>query len=105
MIQPRVETPRVLHLLRHAKSSWRDAGLDDRDRPLNPRGHRAGCLLAAHLARQKPPELVLCSSALRTRETFAHIADAYGARPPVSFEEALYLATARTLLARIAAVE
>jgi phosphohistidine phosphatase len=30
-----------LYLLRHAKSSWNDATLDDHDRPLAPRGRKA----------------------------------------------------------------
>jgi phosphohistidine phosphatase len=104
MAHPKEETPRVLHLVRHAKSSWRDGGLEDRDRPLNARGRHAAELLATHLARQPLPDLVLCSSALRTRETFEHIARAYGRRPLVSIEDMLYLATARALLERIEAV-
>jgi len=98
------EKPRVLVLLRHAKSSWRDSELGDRDRPLNARGDRAGRLLAAYFARQPPPDLVLCSSALRTRETFAHIARAYSAPPPVLMEDGLYLADARAIMQRIEAV-
>jgi phosphohistidine phosphatase len=105
MAHPKDEAPRVLHLLRHAKSSWRDAGLEDRDRPLNARGHHAGQLVAALLAREPVPDLVLCSSALRTRETFEHLARAYGRTPVVSIEDRLYLATARDLLERIEAVE
>jgi phosphohistidine phosphatase len=105
MIQHKEETPRLLHLLRHAKSSWREAGLEDRDRPLNARGHQAGALVAALLARERMPDLVLCSSARRTRETFEHLARAYGSTPLVSIEEQLYLATARGLLERIEAVE
>jgi phosphohistidine phosphatase len=105
MIQPKDETQRVLQLLRHAKSSWRDGGLDDRDRPLNARGHRAARLLAVHFARQPVPDLVLCSSALRTRETLEHIVRAYVTRPPVSIEDALYLANARAVAARIEAVD
>jgi phosphohistidine phosphatase len=105
MAQHKEETSRVLHLLRHAKSSWRDAGLEDRDRPLNPRGHHAGELVAALLAREGLPDLVLCSSALRTRETFEHLTRAYGRTPVVSIEDGLYLATARRLLERIEAVE
>jgi phosphohistidine phosphatase len=105
MIQPKDDKPRILQLLRHAKSSWREAGLEDRDRPLNARGHRAARLLAVHLARQPAPDLVLCSSALRTRETLEHILRAYHPKPPVSIEDALYLATARALVARIEAVD
>ena len=105
MAQHREEITRVLHLLRHAKSSWRDAGLEDRERPLNARGHHAGALVAEHLAHEKMPDLILCSSALRTRETLEHLIRAYGRTPAVSIEDALYLATARGLLERIEAVE
>ncbi len=104
MTRPKEEKPRVLALLRHTKSSWRDSELGDRDRPLNARGDQAGRLLAAHFARQPPPDLVLCSSALRTRETFAHIARAYSTPPPVLMEDGLYLADARAIMQRIEAV-
>src|SRR5712692_9399440 len=104
MVRQQEEPARILRLLRHAKSSWQDADLDDRDRPLTARGHQAGRLLAGHLAGQAAPDLVLCSSALRTRETFDHIAGAYGATLQAAFEDALYLASARTLLRRIEAV-
>jgi phosphohistidine phosphatase len=100
MTRRKEEKPRVLQLLRHAKSSWRDGDLADRERPLNARGHRAGRLLAAHLAREAPPDLVLCSSARRTR----HIAGAYAAPPPVLTEDGLYLADAQAIMRRIEAV-
>jgi phosphohistidine phosphatase len=63
-----------LFLLRHAKSSWSDPGLADHDRPLAPRGRRAAALIGEHLrAAQSAPELVLCSSARRARETLEHL--------------------------------
>jgi phosphohistidine phosphatase len=104
MTRRKEEKPRVLQLLRHAKSSWRDGDLADRDRPLNARGHRAGRLLTAHFAREAPPDLVLCSSARRTRETFDHIAGAYAAPPPVLMEDGLYLGGAQAIMRRIEAV-
>lgn len=59
-----------LFVLRHAKSSWDDPGLDDHERPLAPRGQRAVQQLAAHLREHEiKPEQVLCSSARRTIET------------------------------------
>ncbi len=65
---------RQLFVLRHAKSSWDNPGLDDHERPLAPRGHRAVEALAAHLRTAGvAPEQVLCSSARRTRETLAGI--------------------------------
>jgi phosphohistidine phosphatase len=61
---------RRLYVLRHAKSSWDDPGQKDHDRPLAPRGRKAVKLLAAHVeAAGIRPEVVLCSSSRRTRET------------------------------------
>jgi phosphohistidine phosphatase len=59
-----------LILLRHAKSSWASAGLADHDRPLNARGRRAAAAVGEWLRREGYlPDLVLCSTARRTRET------------------------------------
>jgi phosphohistidine phosphatase len=61
---------RQLFVLRHAKSSWDDPGLDDHERPLAPRGRRAIKLLGQHLREQDiHPVQILCSSSRRTRET------------------------------------
>src|SRR5262245_31838834 len=65
---------RTLWLLRHAKSSWDHPGLDDRERPLARRGARAAAQMRTYLEGENiDPELVLCSSALRTRETLAAV--------------------------------
>ena len=64
-----------LFILRHAKSSWDDPGLEDRERPLAPRGLRACKVMAEHLRTNSiEPELVLCSSARSTRETLEGVA-------------------------------
>jgi broad specificity phosphatase PhoE len=42
-----------LHLLRHAKSSWKDPGLNDHDRPLSKRGRQTAKMMAAYLRRAK----------------------------------------------------
>jgi phosphohistidine phosphatase len=87
-----------LFVLRHAKSSWDDPGLDDRDRPLAPRGHRAVALLAEHLKSAGiAPSLVLCSPARRTRETLAGV-DPGG---ETLIEAELYGASASTILERL----
>ena len=63
-----------LYLLRHAKSSWKDPGLPDHDRPLAGRGRRAAAAIGRHLRAQGiEPELVLCSTARRARETLERI--------------------------------
>jgi phosphohistidine phosphatase len=91
-----------LHLLRHAKSSWADAGLDDHDRLLAPRGEKAVRRIGEHLAGDAhPPELVLCSSARRTTMTLAGIAGALPAGVETSIEDALYGASGAELLERL----
>ncbi|MBV9606081.1 MAG: histidine phosphatase family protein [Solirubrobacterales bacterium] len=87
-----------LFVLRHAKSSWDDPGLADFDRPLAPRGRSAVAAIAAHLdAAGITPELVLCSSARRTRETLEGVA--VGGRHVI--ESALYNATCAEVLHRL----
>jgi phosphohistidine phosphatase len=93
-----------LYLLRHAKSSWKDATLGDHDRPLAGRGRRASRVIARRLRdRGIEPEVVLCSTARRARETLDRIAPALGA-PAVEFEPDLYVADARGLLERLRSV-
>jgi phosphohistidine phosphatase len=90
-----------LYLLRHAKSSWKDAALADHDRPLSGRGRRAATAIGRHMrAETIVPELVLCSSALRARETLARIEPALG-RGAVKVERQLYGAGADALMARL----
>lgn len=91
----------TLYLLRHAKSSWADSTLPDRDRPLAPRGRRDAKRIARYLAgRGFEPDLVLCSSAGRARETLELVRPAFGAST-VMLEEELYAASSDELLARI----
>lgn len=66
---------RRLYLLRHAKSSWDEPGLVDRERPLAERGRRACAVVAAHIeAAGIEPGAVVCSPAARARETLDRIA-------------------------------
>jgi len=88
-----------LLLLRHAKSS-QDGASDDKDRALNARGLRDAPAMGAQLHKQLwQPDLVLCSAARRTRETWARVAPELDASPRVEFEDALYLASAKRILA------
>lgn len=65
---------KTLHLLRHAKSSWKDPALDDHERPLNKRGRETAKLIGAYLRRAKiRPDVVLCSTAVRAKQTLAPI--------------------------------
>lgn len=88
-----------LYLLRHAKSSWEDPALADHDRPLNARGRRAAGRMATYLREQGiRPELVLCSSARRTKETLEQLGGAVTTDSTVEIRPALYLADADDLL-------
>ena len=90
---------KTLYLLRHAKSSWADAGLADHDRPLSPRGRKAALAMADVLARARPrPTIVLCSSALRAYQTWELIAPALDPASEVRIDGRLYGADASDLL-------
>lgn len=91
---------RRLILTRHAKSAWDDPSLADRDRPLNPRGRRSARLLGDWLAsRGYEPEEVLCSSSVRTRQTWDCVAGAaLGVLPEVRYVDALYHASPEVML-------
>ncbi len=91
-----------LWLLRHAKSSWSDEGLRDEDRPLAARGERAADRIQDYLeAEGIRPELVLCSSALRARQTLARVLPALGTELEIRVESALYTFDADALLDRL----
>ena len=91
-----------LMLLRHAKSDWSDPGLADFDRPLNKRGRRAAPLIGRYLRKQDLlPDLVLCSSARRARQTWDGVAGELKAEVPVRYLRSLYLAPPSRLLATL----
>ena len=93
---------RTLVLLRHLKSAWDDPGLADHDRPLAPRGHRAGERIRRHLGDAgTSPELVLCSSAVRAVETWEAVRGALPEDVAVEVDGGLYLASSEALLARL----
>lgn len=96
---------RTLFLFRHAKSSWDDPSLSDHERPLADRGIRTTPVMADHLRDGGiVPDVVLCSSARRTRETLDLLGDAVPDDCDVRFEDALYAASAEALLERLRAL-
>ncbi len=102
---------KVLYLLRHAKSSWKDASLADHDRPLNGRGRRAAKVMGDYLNRYMAstgpaPDLVLCSTAARTRETLDIVQcnapqTIGGDSVKTEFDSGLYHAAPMELLGRL----
>jgi phosphohistidine phosphatase len=66
---------KTLFLIRHAKSSWDDAALPDKDRPLDDRGKRDAPKMGKRLAkRDVKPDLILSSPAMRALTTAEIIA-------------------------------
>ena len=95
-----------LYLLRHAKSSPSSDFNGDHERPLAPRGVAATERLTRYLhAHRARPNVVLCSSARRTRETLAGIAEGFEIEPEVTIEEDLYCASATLLMERVRGLE
>lgn len=91
----------TLALLRHAKSSWAYPTLDDFDRPLNARGAAAAPVMGRAIAELGiAPDLILCSTSRRTRETLTGLLPLIG-HTTVEFEDRLYLASAQDLIGRL----
>jgi len=91
---------KALTIVRHAKSSWNEPGLSDRERPLNKRGERDAPVMGKRIADAGiRPSLILSSPANRAWTTAQVIAEklAY----PAEFlqrEQDLYLASLNDLL-------
>ncbi len=61
---------KTLLLVRHAKSSWNDAGISDIDRPLKQSGVKNAIAVAAKIKSKKiSPELIITSPAVRAVST------------------------------------
>ncbi len=91
---------RRLILLRHGKSGWDDARLDDFDRPLAPRGLRDVPEMGRRLARRgQQPDLIISSAALRAISTARAVARELGYREDrIVTDAGLYHASPDTML-------
>lgn len=89
-------TKRLL-LWRHAKASAGDPRQSDAERPLRPVGLRAAAEMAETYL-SEPPDLVLCSPALRARQTLSQAEAIWTDAPTLRIEADLYLAEPQELL-------
>ncbi|MET7766131.1 histidine phosphatase family protein [Streptomyces sp. NPDC005336] len=93
-----VDVPRRIVLLRHAKADWPQ--VPDHERPLAERGRKDALIAGRRLAEAGlTPELTLCSTAVRTRETWKLAVHELPHRPKTVYEERLYDASLGELLA------
>jgi phosphohistidine phosphatase len=84
---------KTLLVLRHAKSSWREAELADHDRPLNKRGKRDAPRMGELMrAEGLLPDLILTSSARRALTTAELVAEASGYDGEIQVSRDLYAA-------------
>ncbi|MEH0842594.1 histidine phosphatase family protein [Micromonospora sp. CPCC 205711] len=107
---------RTLVLLRHAKAEQPAGGDQDLERRLTARGHADAAAAGAWLARHAIlPDVVLCSAARRTRQTWHDVAlgmtgsppegGPAGSTPVVRYETAAYEAHPDDLLALVRTVD
>lgn len=90
---------KTLLIMRHAKSSWKEGELADRDRPLNKRGMRDAPRIGRLLREENlVPDQILCSFAVRALATAQSVADQCGYPGDLNVSEALYACSAETCL-------
>jgi phosphohistidine phosphatase len=91
---------KTLTLVRHAKSSWKDTSLADRERPLNRRGQHDAPEMGRRIARAGiRPSLIVSSPAVRAWTTAKIVAREIGY--PLEFlqrEDGLYLGSVNDIL-------
>jgi phosphohistidine phosphatase len=96
---------KTLLLLRHADTARKEPGGGDHERGLSQAGRSAARRLGEWLAQQGTlPTQVVCSSARRARDTLEALALPRAEPGSFRFERELYLASADTLLDRVAAL-
>ena len=96
---------KTLILMRHAKSAWGDQHQKDIDRPLSARGRKAAPRMGEWLAGEGyRPDVVLCSTAARVRDTLELLRPHLPPSATVEFTRGLYMAEPREMLTEIGKV-
>jgi phosphohistidine phosphatase len=98
---------KTLVLIRHAKSSWTEAGLTDRERPLNERGKRDAPFMARRMSYSGlKVDLIVSTPSNRALTTAKHYADALGvAHDAIRIEPTIYEADVRQLMDAVNALD
>ena len=91
-----------LLIMRHAKSSWKDSDVSDHERPLKKRGKTDAKMMGKLLKTKKLiPDLVICSTAVRARETADFVIEGMKYKGEVVYSDALYMAEPSNILSTI----
>jgi len=84
---------KTLLLMRHAKSSWKEKGIEDLERGLNKRGLKDASMMGTLLVEKElVPQRILCSSAIRGRRTAELVAEACHFIGEITYLNSFYLA-------------
>lgn len=95
-------TQKILYILRHAKTETGSLSQQDHDRALVERGEKAAQILAGYLFKHNiRPDKVLCSDAVRTKQTWKHIAALYPQPVNVEYSAKCYQASANELIGEL----
>jgi phosphohistidine phosphatase len=90
---------KMLLLLRHAKSSWKDNSVSDHDRPLNKRGKRDVPRMGWLLQKEElVPGIIMSSTAVRARDTAVRLAKSCYYKGQINYSDSLYLGGAEAYL-------
>ncbi|MCC7260853.1 MAG: histidine phosphatase family protein [Alphaproteobacteria bacterium] len=96
---------KTLLLMRHAEALPQANGQEDHDRALSPSGKTVAGAVGRWLSAERlMPDIILCSTSVRTRETLAALSESIGERD-TRFEKKLYCAPAGELLAQVNGID
>jgi phosphohistidine phosphatase len=86
-------------IMRHAKSSWKDAEILDHERPLKKRGLKDAAYIGKVLKNKELiPDKIISSDAVRAADTAAIVADKCGFKKEIDYTEKLYMAESSAIL-------
>jgi len=90
---------KTLLLMRHAKSSWKHAELEDQQRPLNKRGEKDAPMMGKLLKEKELiPQRILSSIAVRARQTVSLLAEKAGFHGQIDYLDIFYMAEPQVYL-------
>tara|TARA_B100001013_G_C24339667_1_gene335917 strand:- start:7 stop:501 length:495 start_codon:yes stop_codon:yes gene_type:complete len=94
---------KTLFIIRHSKSSWKNANLSDHERPLNKRGNIDAKLISNYLSSVvRNIDFLHCSSSKRTRETAVYFLEKININKQ-NYDDQLYHVSSEDLLQAIRA--
>lgn len=98
---------KLVYLLRHAEASSDSNFLQDKKRPLTPKGVQQALNLADKMsAWQAGPQSVFSSSAVRTKQTTEHVISYYeDIQNNIVYDDKLYLASESQILETIQSID